>query len=68
MDLYSILSERIDPRRAQGQRINKMQLTSLIILSGLCGHFGGRGVARFIKMHEKSLQSYLGIVLFRDKA
>ena len=51
----------LNPRRSQGQRIKKDQLFSIIFLSNLCGHFGGRGISRFAKIHEKSFREELNL-------
>lgn len=44
-----------DPRRKEGMRHTLYQMFSMIILSGLCGHFGARGVERFSKANSKIL-------------
>ncbi len=55
MSLLKILSEDVtDPRRKQGLRTTLAQLYSMIIICNLCGHFGGRGVADFAKIHQKT--------------
>ena len=55
MTLEESLSNITDPRRAQGQRISLNQALSIIIISNLCGHFGGRAVARFAKIHSDDI-------------
>lgn len=47
MSLLECLSKIEDPRRAEGLRYSLLQMFSMLILSGLCGHFGGRPVRRF---------------------
>jgi len=59
MTLYESLQSVKDPRRAQGQRTSKEQLFSMIIISNLCGHFGGRGISRFSKVHQEVMNEYL---------
>lgn len=59
MTLIECLSEVSDPRRDQGKRTTKSQLFLLILLSNLCGHFGGRGISRFAKIHVSSFTSEL---------
>lgn len=61
MTLETCLSEIQDPRRGQGQRFSLTQLFTLIILSNLCGHLGGRPVARFAKIHQSSFTKELGL-------
>ena len=57
--LAQCLSKVPDPRRAQGKRTTKSQMFILIILSNLCGHFGGRAISRFIEIQESSFNSVL---------
>ena len=59
MTLFEALANVKDPRRKQGQRLNKEQLLAIIILANLCGHFGGRGIARFGKAHSETLSTGL---------
>lgn len=62
MSLLTILSEDVtDPRRSQGLRTTLPQLFSMIIISNMCGHFGGRGVSRFSKIHEATFTEQLGL-------
>lgn len=61
MTLEESLLEVTDPRRLQGQRLTKMQLFSIIIISNLCGHLGGRPIARFAKIHSKLFTKKLGL-------
>lgn len=48
-----------DPRRRQGMRYSLYQMFSMILLSGLCGHFGARGVERFSKAHSGTFEELL---------
>lgn len=57
--LFAHLEEIKDPRRSQGQRTTKSQLLQMIILSNLCGHFGGRGISRFAKLHQCTFEQEL---------
>lgn len=50
--LEHILSKVEDPRRKQGLRVTLSQMFSIIIVSNLCGHYGGRAVSRFGKHHQ----------------
>lgn len=59
MTLEEALSEVKDPRRAKGMRIDLQQMFSMIMLANLCGYFGGRPVARFVKYHEEALSEEL---------
>ena len=59
MTLFESLKNVKDPRRKQGQRINKEQLLTIIILANLCGYFGGRGIARFGRIHSEALSAGL---------
>jgi len=61
MTLQTCLNEIPDPRRSQGQRISMTQLFSLIVISNLCGHFGGRPVEGFAKIHQTSFIKELGL-------
>jgi len=59
MSISRIIEKIRDPRRDQGKRISLEQMISLIIISGLCGHFGGRGVARFARNYSKTFKELL---------
>ena len=59
MRLKESLLKIQDPRRKEGMRHNLYQMFSMVILSGLCGHFGGRGVERFSKAHGKTFTDLL---------
>lgn len=61
MTLESCLLDIRDPRRAQGQRISLSQLLSLIIISNLCGYFGGRPIAAFAKSYASTFTDALGL-------
>jgi hypothetical protein len=61
MTLQEALLEVEDPRRKKGLRINLQQMFSMIMLANLCGYFGGRPVARFVKYHEKALSEELNL-------
>lgn len=61
MTLESCLTEITDPRRSQGKRISLVQLFSLIIISNLCGHLGGRAVSRFANVYQSSFTTELGL-------
>lgn len=61
MTLESCLAEIRDPRRAQGQRISLSQLMSIIIISNLCGYFGGRPIATFAKSYSSTFTDVLGL-------
>jgi len=50
-----------DPRRAQGKRISKSQLFAIIVLSNLCGHLGGRPIARFAKNYKETFIKELNL-------
>jgi len=52
MSLEECLKEIQDPRRKEGLRYNLHQMFSMLVISGLCGHFGGRAVARFSKSNS----------------
>lgn len=51
--LSEFFEEVKDPRRGQGLRITLPQIFCIITISNLCGHFGGRGVARFAKANKQ---------------
>lgn len=62
MGLLKTLTDWVDdPRRAQGLRTNLPQMFSIIIISNLCGHFGGRSVAKFGKHHESTFKEVLDL-------
>ena len=61
MLLESCLSEVRDPRRMQGQRISLQQLLSIIIISNLCGYFGGRPISAFAKSYASTFTDVLGL-------
>ncbi len=61
MTLYEALLSVKDPRRAEGKRTNLQQMFCMIIISNLCGHFGGRPIARFAKAYEDSFTQILGL-------
>jgi len=55
MSLLKILSDKVDePRRSQGLRTKLPEMFGIIIISNLCGYFGGRGVAKFGKQYEST--------------
>lgn len=60
MSLREILSQRVDdPRRSQGLRVAMDQIFSIIIISNLCGHFGGRAIAKFGKLYQTTFSELL---------
>lgn len=59
MCLENHLDEITDYRRPQGLRHTKSQMFSMIIISNLCGHFGGRPVARFTKYYRSTFEEAL---------
>jgi len=60
MGLLTILSEEVqDPRRSQGIRTSLPQIFSMIILSNLCGYFGGRPISKFCKTFESTFKEVL---------
>lgn len=59
MSLINSLQKIKDPRRKEGMRHNLYQMFSMIVLSGLCGHFGARGIERFSKAYEKPFTDLL---------
>jgi len=62
MSLRKILLEQVDdPRRSQGLRVTLDQMFCIIIISNLCGYFGGRPVAKFGQLHEATLTKLLGL-------
>jgi len=48
-----------DFRRPQGLRHTKSQMFGMIIISNLCGHFGGRPIARFTKYYKSTFENAL---------
>ena len=62
MSLLKILTDKVDePRRSQGLRTKLPQMFSIIIISNLCGHFGGRAVARFGKQYQSTFKELLNL-------
>lgn len=62
MGLLEILSEEVDdPRRSQGMRVTLPQMFSMMILSNLCGHLGGRATAKFAKVHQETFTKLLNL-------
>lgn len=61
MTLTKCLSEISDHRRAEGKRFNMIQMFSIIFISGLCGHFGGRAVSRFAESHMEIFVNELSL-------
>lgn len=62
MGLLEILSNEVtDPRRSQGMRITMPQMFSMIIISNLCGYFGGRRVAKFSKLYKTTFTEVLSL-------
>lgn len=61
MTLEEALSTVNDPRRSQGQQISLTQLLSIIIISNLCGHLGGRAVARFADANSETFTDLLNL-------
>lgn len=59
MTLEEALSELKDPRRAQGQRTSLSQMLLMIVISNLCGHFGGRPISRFAKIYSADFNNLL---------
>ena len=52
MTLHEALSKIEDPRRSVGLRITLEQMLTMIFISNLCGHFGGRAISKFSKLCE----------------
>jgi len=61
MSLYTEFEKIKDPRRKQGLRTTLPQLFCMIVISNLCGHTGGRGVARFADNHSKTFTKALDL-------
>lgn len=60
MSLREIINKHItDPRRSQGLRVTLEQMFSIIIISNLCGYFGGRAVSKFGKHHQSTFTEFL---------
>jgi len=59
MTIQEALQDVQDPRRSVGMRFNLNQMLSMVILANLCGYFGGRPVARFLKAQESLLKEEL---------
>ena len=62
MSLATILREEItDPRRGQGIRTSLPKMFTMMIISNLCGHFGGRASSRFCKLYESTFKEFLDL-------
>lgn len=61
MSLFEIFENIQDPRRKEGLRTTLPQMFSMIIISNLCGHFGGRPIARFSKLYNDTFTKELGL-------
>lgn len=62
MSLLKILTDKVDdPRRTQGLRVTLPQMFTIIIVSNLCGHYGGRAVAKFGKHHQAIFTDLLNL-------
>lgn len=61
MSLYTEFEKIKDPRRKQGLRTTLPQLFCMITISNLCGHLGGRGVARFTTYHSNTFTKALDL-------
>jgi len=61
MSLYEVFEGIEDPRRKEGLRTTLPQLLCMIIISNLCGHFGGRPISRFSKLYEATFRKELGL-------
>lgn len=60
MNLREILNSHVvDPRRSQGLRVSLEQMFSMIIISNLCGYFGGRAVSKFGKHYQSTFTELL---------
>jgi len=59
MTIQEALNEINDPRRSAGMRANLNQMLGMVVLANLCGYFGGRPVARFLKAQEGILKNEL---------
>ena len=59
MTIQEALSKIEDPRRSVGMRVNLNQMLSMVVLANLCGYFGGRPIARFLKAQEAVLKDEL---------
>jgi len=61
MDLKQVVEQIDDFRRSQGLRHTKLQMFGMILISNLCGYFGGRAVARFTKIHQEIFMEELSL-------
>lgn len=61
MSLYEIFEGIKDPRRKEGLRTTLPQMFCMIIISNLCGHFGGRPIARFSQLYNDTFRDELGL-------
>jgi len=60
MDLLTVLEKKVeDPRRSQGLRTTIGQIFVMVIVSNLCGYFGGRAIAQFAQKHSKTFTDVL---------
>lgn len=60
MSLVKLLESKVqDPRRKQGLRVTLPQMLTIIIVSNLCGHYGGRAVAKFGKHYQSTFKEAL---------
>lgn len=61
MDLGHYFTKIADFRRSQGRRYTKEQMFGMIVISNLCGYFGGRGVARFTEHNQTTFIEELNL-------
>ena len=61
MTLQEALLDVKDPRSKVGLRTTLEQMFCMIILSNLCGYFGGRPIARFLAAHSSFLTTHLNL-------
>jgi len=61
MSLYELFSGIKDPRRKKGMRTTLPQMFCMIVISNLCGYFGGRPISKFSKLHSKTFTEELGL-------
>ena len=61
MSLYDLYNEVPDPRRREGMRTNLAQMFCMITISNLCGHFGGRPIARFAQAYQDTFRQMLNL-------
>lgn len=59
MGLLESVREIEDFRRKEGRRYDLEQMFGMLLISGLCGHFGGRAVERFTELHSDSFTEHL---------